>query len=138
VVQAVKSARDSAFRYYVGVILAVLFFGGFLFKSYWDEYVLERDTTKLLAYYNHVLPGSIADGDRRNAMHVVYRYRHNKAALWNKLETKYGVSMREAHEWDDYKKEDSDGGDDSPVNLDEEEQKDENGRQGQANQDDEL
>jgi hypothetical protein len=86
----------------MGIALAVLFFGGFLAKSYWEEYVLNRDTAKLLAYYQHVIPGSISDGDHRNAMHIVYRYRHNKAALWKKMETKYGVPLREAHEWEGY------------------------------------
>jgi hypothetical protein len=102
VVQAVQSARTSAFRFYMGIALAVLFFGGFLLKSYWEEYVLNRDTAKLLAYYEHVIPGSISDGDHRNAMHIVYRYRHNKAALWKKMEAKYGVAVREAHEWEGY------------------------------------
>jgi hypothetical protein len=98
----------------------VLFFGGFLLKSYWEEYVLNRDTAKLLAYYRHVLPGSISDGDHRNAMHIVYRYRHNKAALWKKIETKYGVPMREAHEWEGYDEKgvSKDGTDEGEVNLD--------------------
>ena len=128
VVQAVKSARQSAFRFYVGIALAVLFFGGFLFKSYWEEYVLNRDTEKLLAYYRHVLPGSISDGDHRSAMHIVYRYRHNKAALWTKIETKYGVLMREAHEWDDYQEgEGKTEGDGDAVDLDDEDGRNEEG-----------
>lgn len=120
VVQAVQSARTNAFRFYLGIALAVLFFGGFLLKSYWEEYVLNRDTAKLLAYYQHVIPGSISDGDHRNAMHIVYRYRHNKAALWKKMEAKYGVAVREAHEWEGY--DPNDGGrtvhDEGEVNLD--------------------
>jgi hypothetical protein len=118
VVQAVQTARTSAFRFYLGIALAVLFFGGFLLKSYWEEYVLNRDTAKLLAYYEHVIPGSISDGDQRSAMHIVYRYRHNKAALWTKIETKYGVPMREAHEWEGYTEESEGAADESEVNLD--------------------
>src|SRR3569623_1730290 len=119
VVQAVKSARDSAFRTYLSIFLAVLFFGGFLFMSFWEEYVLNRDTDKLLAYYEHVLPGSIAAGDRRHAMHIVYEYRGRKTALWQKIENKYGVPMREANEWDDYEADGSNEGKES-IDLDNE------------------
>lgn len=103
VVQATKSARNSAIRYYIGIALAILFFGGFLVRSYWEEYTFNRDTKKLLAYYKHVVPGSIADGDDRNAMHIVWKYRSSKQKLWAVLEKKYGVPVREAHEWDGYK-----------------------------------
>jgi hypothetical protein len=63
VVQATKSARMSAIQWYLGIAFAILFFGGFLVKSYWDEYVFERDTRRLLAYYKNVVPGSMSDGD---------------------------------------------------------------------------
>lgn len=63
VVQATKSARLSAIQWYLGIAFAILFFGGFLAKSYWEEYVFERDTRKLLAYYKRVIPGSMSDGD---------------------------------------------------------------------------
>jgi len=89
-------------RYWIGILLAVLFFGGFLARSSWEEWSFNRDTEKLLAYYKHVVPGSISDGDRRNAMHIVWRYRHKKKALWNKLEKKYGEPVREAWQWEDY------------------------------------
>jgi hypothetical protein len=98
------------------VILAVLFFGGFLVKSYWEEYVFNRDAEKLLAYYNHAIPGTISDGDKYNARYVVYKYRNKKQKLWSGLEKKYGIPVREAHEWADYEthKEDQE------VNLDDE------------------
>jgi hypothetical protein len=63
VVQATKSARRSAFLWYLGIAFCILFFGGFLAKSYWEEFVFERDTRKLLAYYKHVIPGAMSDGD---------------------------------------------------------------------------
>jgi hypothetical protein len=53
----------SAIQWYLGIAFAILFFGGFLAKSYWEEYVFERDTRRLLAYYKHVVPGSMSDGD---------------------------------------------------------------------------
>ncbi len=95
-----KSARNSAIRYYVGIIFAVLFFGGFLFKSYWDEYVLERDTKRLLAFYKHVVPGSFHDGDDHSARYTCYKYRNKKASLWRRLEKKYGEPVLETHEYE--------------------------------------
>jgi hypothetical protein len=86
----------------VGILFAILFFGGFLFKSYWDDYVLERDAARLLAYYKHVIPGSYQDGDEHHARYTAYKYRNKKDRLWKSLEKKYGVPVRHAHEWDDY------------------------------------
>lgn len=102
VVQATKSARWSAIQWYLGVGFAVLFFGGFLVKSWWEERVFERDTRRLLAYYKHVLPGSMLDGDVNNARYVVYKYRNKKNKLWKGLERKYDVPVLLEHEWEDY------------------------------------
>ena len=102
VVQATKSARWSAIQWYLGVGFAVLFFGGFLVKSWWEERVFERDTRRLLAYYKHVLPGSMLDGDVNNARYVVYKYRNKKDKLWKGLEKKYDVPVLLEHEWEDY------------------------------------
>jgi hypothetical protein len=102
VVQATQSARRSKLMWYLGVTLAILFFGGFLVRSYWEDHVLERDTKKLLAYYHHVLPGSIADGDDRNARWIAYKFRGKKDKLWASLQKKYGEPIREANEWEDY------------------------------------
>lgn len=89
VVVATKSARNSAIRYYLGLIFAILFFGGFLFKSYWDDHVLNRDAVRLLAYYKRVVPGSIHDGDQHGARYTCYKYRNKKEKLWRNLEKKY-------------------------------------------------
>ena len=86
-------------RYWIGIILAIAFFGGFLIKSYWEERVFNRDTVKLLAYYKNVVPGSFQDGDEHNARYLVWKYRGNKAKLWRVLEKKYGQEVKEAHEW---------------------------------------
>jgi hypothetical protein len=102
VVQALKSARNSTIRYWVGIVVAILFFGGFMIKSYWEEHVFERDTKRLLAYYKHAAPGSLAAGDKHNARYLVWKYRGKKKALWKRLETKYGVEVRHADEWGDY------------------------------------
>jgi hypothetical protein len=126
VVQATKSARTAKFQFYLGVGLAVLFFGGFLVRSYWEEYVLERDTKKLLNYYKHAIPGSIADGDERNARFIVYKYRDNKQKLWDHLEKKYGIPVLEPHQWEDYVKPDEKQ-DDEKEDLDQSKGDDEGG-----------
>jgi hypothetical protein len=89
-------------RYYIGTILAVLFFGGFFVRSYWEEHVFNRDTERLLAYYKHVLPGSIHDGDLNSARYAVYRYRSKKEKLWKMLEKKYEEPVRHVGEWEGY------------------------------------
>jgi len=103
VVQANKSARNSAIRYYVIVFLVVAFVGGFLVKSYLEEYFFDRDVDRLVAYYSHVMPDSMMAGDRHNAMGVVWKYRYNKQKLWRRLEAKYGVPVRQPWEWDGVK-----------------------------------
>jgi hypothetical protein len=100
VVVATKSARNSAIRYYLGILFAILFFGGFLFKSYWDDYVLNRDTERLLAFYKHALPGSYQDGDLHSARYTCYKYRYKKAKLWRNLEKKYGVPVLTVKEYE--------------------------------------
>jgi hypothetical protein len=103
VVVATKSARNSAIRYYLGIAFAILFVGGFLFKSYWDDYVLNRDTKRLLAYYKRVVPGSYQDGDLHNSRYTCYKYRNKKAKLWKNLERKYGepvLTLKEYEEMD--------------------------------------
>jgi len=120
VVQATETARNSWLRYWIGMILAVAFFGGFLVKSYWEERVFERDTKRLLAYYKHVTPGSIQDGDLHNSRYLVWKYRGNKDKLWRMLEKKYEEPVHHADEWPD--SEDEEGkeeGVDEEQNLDE-------------------
>jgi hypothetical protein len=85
----------------VGILLAVLFFGGFLVKSYWEEHVFARDTKRLLRYYKHVVPGSIHDGDVDSARYIVWKYRHEKDKLWKVLEKKYGEPVLQLHEYPD-------------------------------------
>ena len=97
--------------WYVGVAFAVLFFGGFLVKSYWEEHVFERDTRRLLAYYKHVIPGSMSDGDLHNARYVVWKYRHKKEKLWKSLEKKYGSPVLQEDEWPDDDEENGNQGD---------------------------
>ena len=106
-VQATISARNSKLRYYIGSLLAVAFFGGLLFKSWYEERVFVRDTARLLAFYKNVVPGSISDGDIHNAHYLVYKYRGKKEKLWKNLEKKYGVAVLEEHEWPEVTKGDS-------------------------------
>jgi hypothetical protein len=77
-------------------------------KSWWEERVFERDTRRLLAYYKHVLPGSMLDGDINNARYVVYKYRNKKNKLWKGLEKKYDVPVLLEYEWEDYNQEEDD------------------------------
>jgi hypothetical protein len=100
VVIANKAARNSAIRYWFGIVFAVCFVSYFLFKSYWDDFVLKRDTKRLLAYYKHVLPGSIHDGDEHSAMYTCYKYRHTKAKLWRNLEKKYGEPVLQVQDYE--------------------------------------
>jgi len=117
VVVATKSARNSAIRYYVGILFAILFFGGFLFKSYYDEYVLERDTKRLLAYYKKVVPGSFHDGDEHSARYTCYKYRNKKDRLWRNLERKYGEPVLQTHEYEELFAAASEG-EEETINLD--------------------
>lgn len=96
-----KTSRNSTIRYWIGIVLAIAFFGGFLVKSYWEERVFERDTKRLLAYYKHVVPGSMADGDEQNAKYLVWKYKGKANRLWKRLEKKYGVPVLHEHEWED-------------------------------------
>jgi hypothetical protein len=102
--------------------LAILFFGYFLFKSYWDDYVLNRDTERLLAFYKHVLPGSYHDGDLHSARYTCYKYRHKKAKLWKNLEKKYGVPVLTVKEYEtmEQNSKESDGDEQETVDLDDE------------------
>ena len=120
-VQATISARNSKLRYYIGSLLAVAFFGGLLFKSWYEERVFVRDTARLLAFYKNVVPGSISDGDIHNAHYLVYKYRGKKEKLWKNLEKKYGVAVLEEHEWPDVTKGDSKQQDNDEVDEGEEE-----------------
>ena len=119
-VQATQSARNSALRWYLGVFFAIAFFGGFLIKSYWEERVFERDTRRLLAYYKHVIPGSLSDGDEHNARYVVWKYRNKKEKLWKSLEKKYGEPVLHEHEWPDEVETEETPNEDESENLDEE------------------
>ena len=93
VVQAMKTARTRLMEYYGWLTFAILFFGGFFIKSYYEDYVWKRDTQRLLLYYDIVIPGSSQDGDIDTARWLAYKYRHNKDKLWHNLEMKYGVSV---------------------------------------------
>jgi hypothetical protein len=104
--------------------LAVAFFGGFLVKSWWEERVFDRDTRRLLAYYKHILPGSIQDGDEHNARYLVWKYRGKKDKLWRILEKKYGEPVLHAHEYADIIKETAPD-EEEEQNLDDEKKGDE-------------
>ena len=106
----------SAIQWYLGVAFAILFFGGFFVKSYWEERVFERDTRRLLAYYKHALPGAMLDGDVQNARYVVYKYRNKKESLWRGLAKKYDIPVLHEDEWDDWVENQED--EDEPEDLD--------------------
>lgn len=118
--QATKTARWNYIQNSIAMGLAILFFGGFFVKSYWEEYVLNRDTRRLLAYYKHVVPDSIHDGDEGTARWLVYKYSGKKDKLWASLEKKYGVPVPQANEWP----EEAEGGEEEPevITFDDEEE----------------
>lgn len=74
--------------------------GYFLVKSFYDDFVLERDTKRLLAYYKHVLPGSMQAGDEHGARYTCYKYRHKKDKLWKNLERKYSEPVLSTKEYE--------------------------------------
>lgn len=123
-VQATKSARNSKIRYYVGLLIAILLFGGFLVRSYYEEYAFKRDVKRLLAYYQHIVPGSIADGDEQNARYLVWKYRYKKQKLWRMLEKKYGEVVLQANEWPEDTKSTDQQEVEEEINLDEDDKKD--------------
>jgi len=107
IVQAVKTARSNNLWWYVRVISAIVFFGGFFLKSLYDDRIRKHDVKKILAYYKHAAPGTLNDGDNHNAQYLCWKYKGKKDKLWRRLETKYGIPMRELNEWDD--EEETDG-----------------------------
>eukprot|EP00978_Attheya_sp_CCMP212_P020975 scaffold60718_cov59-Attheya_sp.AAC.7 len=72
-----------------------------MFKSYWDEHVLQRDTERVLQFYKHMAPNSYAAGDERNARYLVWKYRGKKDRLWRRLEVKYNHPVLNPWEWPD-------------------------------------
>jgi len=118
VVQATKSARWSKIQWYLGVGFAILFFGGFFVKSWWEDRVFDRDTRRLLAYYKHALPGTMLDGDVQNARYVIYKYTNKKNKLWKGLEKKYQIPVLLEDEWEDYNDGKEDEGDEEHEDLD--------------------
>lgn len=120
--QATVTARNSMLRYYFGIAFAILFFGGFLFKSYWEDHVLERDTKRLLLFYKFALPGSIHDGDEHSARYIAWKYRGKKEKLWKSLEKKYGEPVLTTAEYEEMvANQDTESNDEGEaVDLDEE------------------
>jgi len=118
IVQATKAARSSTFWYWFRVIAAIAFFGGFFLKSLIDDRIREYDVKKILAYYKHACPGTINDGDERNAYYLTWKYKGRKDKLWKRLENKYGILVREVDEWDD---DDNTEEEEEEVDLDEQE-----------------
>ena len=129
IVQAVKSARSTSFWWYFRVLAAIVFFGGFFLKSLIDDQTRKHDVKKVLAYYKHVAPGTINDGDERNAQYLCWKYKGKKDKLWKRLETKYDTPMRELHEWEDEEDEEDTGAnkkveeEEDEVDLDEDSMK---------------
>ena len=108
----------SKIQWYLGVGFAILFFGGFFVKSWWEQRVFDRDTRRLLAYYKHVLPGSMLDGDVQNARYVIYKFTNKKNKLWKGLEKKYQIPVLLEDEWEDYNDGEEDEGDEEHEDLD--------------------
>lgn len=87
-------------------------------RSYYVEYTFNRDVKRLLAYYEHVIPGSMSDGDEMNARYLVWKYRNKKDRLWKMLEKKYGEAVLRADEWPTTREESTE--EEEEVDLDKE------------------
>lgn len=99
IVQALETKRRNSISYFLWTLAAIIFFGGFMFKSWYDDYRFQADTAKLLAYYGHVVPDTLAAGDEGQARYLVYKYRGRIDKLWRRLEVKYGVAVPDS--WED-------------------------------------
>jgi len=117
VVQSTRTARSDKIKYYIGLLACILFFGGFAVKSYWDEYVLNRDAHRLLTYYKFVTPDKLGADNLRNARYTVYRYRADLDRLWRRLHLRYGVKVPE-RDWDNEESYVKTEEDEELVNLD--------------------
>ncbi len=98
-----------------------MFIGGFLVKSFVEERIFQRDTERVLAYYKRAAPNSLHDGNEHGARYLVWKYKGKKDKLWRRLESKYGIPVKHAWEWDD---DDEDGGKDGTSNNEDEEAED--------------
>lgn len=114
--QAFKAAKSSTFWYYAKIFFAIAFFGGFMVKSYWEERSREICVERILAFYKRAAPNSINDGDKHNAHYICWKYKGKRNKLYKKLETKYGIPVKQVYEWDDEKEEQK--SEDEEVNLD--------------------
>lgn len=101
IVQATKSKRNSKLARWGFIIGSILFVGGFLVKSYVEERIFQRDTERVLAYYKRAARNSLHDGNEHGARYLVWKYKGKKEKLWKRLETKYGIPVKHAWEWDD-------------------------------------
>lgn len=119
--QAFKAAKSSTFWYYAKILFAIAFFGGFMVKSYWEEKSRELCVERILAFYKRAAPNSINDGDRHNAHYICWKYKGKRNKLYKKLETKYGVPVKQVHEWED--EEEKQNSEEEEVNLDENSEK---------------
>lgn len=98
-----------------------MFIGGFLVKSFVEERIFQRDTERVLAYYKRAAPNSLHDGNEHGARYLVWKYKGKKDKLWRRLESKYGIPVKHAWEWDD---DDEDGGKDGTSNNEDAEAED--------------
>ena len=121
--QAFKAAKSSTFWYYIKIVFAIAFFGGFMVKSYWEERSREQCVERILAFYKRAAPNTINDGDKHNAHYICWKYKGKRDKLYKKLETKYGIPVKYVHEWEDEKEEQKP--EDEEVNLDDNSEKEE-------------
>jgi len=90
-------------------------------KSYLGEYNREQCAQKVLAYYKRVAPNTINDGDEHHAHYTCYKYKGKVDKLYKKLEKKYGIEVKEVHEWEDEVEEEV-ADEEKEENLDENEE----------------
>jgi len=116
--EALKDSKVNTFLSYAKWIFFIGILGYFFVRSFMEDYIAKRDAEKLLAYYKHVVPNTISDGDERNARYLIWKYKKSKEKLWKTLENKYGVPVREAHEWPEEDEAESDANEEEEEDLD--------------------
>ena len=56
---------------------------------------------RILAFYKHVAPNTINDGDKGNAYYLCWKYKGKKNKLWRRLETKYDQPVLTLKEYEE-------------------------------------
>jgi hypothetical protein len=98
---AKRHAQDvsSSWFWWKVVAVLVLVFGGITYRSYQMTTVFNYNARKLHRYYQFEVKKKIAS--YQEARYIVYQYRDKEDTLWEKLERKYGLPVKEPSIYND-------------------------------------